>query len=82
MTKPEFGKWQLIETAPKDGSRILCWAPGWEPTFLMWKENNRFDPPRQYFGDCVEYDDYALAEQDGGPTHWMPIPDPPNEGKQ
>ena len=70
--------WQPIETAPKDGTRIPCWATGWEPTFLMWKTNSRFNPPRQYFGDCVEDDDFELAEPGGGPTHWILLPEYPN----
>lgn len=90
-------EWQPIETAPKDGSRVLCWAPGWDnPTFLIWKHNRRLDRPKyghlsqdeetwlearlaDYFGDPDEMDDYELALVSGGPTHWMPLPELPQD---
>ena len=65
--------WQPIETAPKDGERILlAWGIdaieiGW------WKHNGRTQ--RSYFAIDHEMDDYELA--DDQPTHWMPLPLPP-----
>lgn len=75
--------WQPIESAPKDGSLIVCWAAGWEsPCFLRWKTNRRIQitPVSErgglvpdYFGDSYESDDYELARPDGGPSHWHPL---------
>lgn len=69
--------WQPIETAPKDGTRILLWcvhqnaqyakdarAEGWEAAVIgEWTTHNR--------GGWVWH---GLA---GKHTHWMPLPDPP-----
>jgi hypothetical protein len=83
------GGWRPIETAPKDGTPIVCWANGWEPLFLCWKTNRRIvearklDPAQvsdmtdSYFGDPNEMDDYDLAKPGNGPTHFMPLPPPP-----
>lgn len=78
--------WQSIQTAPRDGSVLVCWREGWEhPCLLCWKCNTRIeenDPiySQEYFGDLEEYDDYELAEADGGPTHWHPLSPLPNAG--
>lgn len=74
-------KWQPIETAPKDGTTILLasgkyvltgyWEtdPGW-----AWK----FDGP--CWGICeVEDDYYSVYKFPDWPTHWMPLPEPPNK---
>lgn len=61
--------WQPIETAPKDGTRILAWNSGWEqPTIAHWYSypggsNNRWDND-----DGVEL----------CPTHWMHLPPGPS----
>ena len=79
-------EWKSIETAPKDGSRILCWAQGWRsPVFLVWKTNRRItgahergemlDWTDSYFGDPNEMDDYDFAA-DCRPTHWLPLTTP------
>lgn len=77
--------WQPIDTAPRDGTRILLWWPSYayspgepgEPYLDIghWKENGRIG--RGYFSDNYEFDDYALAETEHAPTHWMPIPGAP-----
>jgi hypothetical protein len=82
--------WQPIETAPKDGSRIVVlWPDGWAD-FAVWKTNSRIVLGRElneqgavglsdsYFGDPNENDDYDLAKPENAPTHWMPLPEPPD----
>lgn len=57
--------WRPIETAPKDGRRVLLWHPSWEaPSGGQW-----------YGSDWrLFYHGGAYATQ---PTHWMPLPTPP-----
>jgi Protein of unknown function (DUF551) len=59
MTEP---RWQLIATAPRDGSRVLL--PG---TMGYWSE------VRQRWVDLVDADGFTYRP----PTHWMPLPEPP-----
>lgn len=57
--------WQAIETAPKDGTRILAWRSGdifiarWHKMLDAW---------------CDEKE--VLR-----PTHWVPLPEPPSVAK-
>lgn len=60
--------WQPIESAPKDGTRVLCWNKEWEA-------------PES---GCLYGPSWAansLAADKGGwkyqPTHWMPLSEPP-----
>lgn len=60
--------WQPIETAPKDGKKILVLAaPG--IYIAWWSDGNWEDHQRMFNGGA------ALK-----PTHWMPLPAPPEEG--
>lgn len=64
-----MSKWQPIETAPKDGRRIII---GYDDVVAIvkwegsgWCENdydNLWHGPDMFFG---------------GPTHWQPLPPPP-----
>lgn len=74
----EAPKWQPIETAPKDGTKIDLWAKAWLPAF------DRFEFRR--FADCVwmtgdsmcNIKPYWLGLDKGWfPIYWMPLPDPP-----
>lgn len=68
-----MSEWQLIETAPKDGTRVLgCTTIRgggyYYPRTIYWRrENNGFSGWR-----------YAGSEKWGDPTHWMPLPPPPS----
>jgi hypothetical protein len=72
--------WQPIETAPKDGTKILVWTHHDQVEVSEWYETK---------GDsyeAVEGSDlfrliigkvYYEGWNSNTPTHWMPIPDGP-----
>ena len=67
----EFGKWYPIETAPKDGTRIMAWRELNQkyPRIMAWdtvQNNGGWRSNGLYFN----------------PTHWMPLPPPPIDGEQ
>ena len=58
--------WQPIETAPKDGTFILCFVDAYmKPMVLFW-DSLYWREPANMLG---------LKKQ---PTHWMPLPKAPN----
>jgi hypothetical protein len=58
-----MNNWQPIETAPRDKTKILVWT-GRDFDILWWSERlNGWT-----FNDDWEVDD---------PTHWQPLPAPP-----
>lgn len=63
-------EWQPIETAPKDGREFLAFIPGNDEDFdrcavLFWK------------GSYSYFAEYAWDMEQHYPTHWMPLPPPP-----
>ncbi len=77
----EQNAWQPIETAPKDGTRILVCGgtytvsndeyPDWPMTFadiVTWQKHRNcwISGPSHDGGDFVHQ-----------PTHWMPLPEVP-----
>ena len=62
-------QWQPIETAPKDGTRVLLFFPGFViPVWVGdWHEGWR-----------PEYGVRTPPIEDD-PTHWMPLPAPPGK---
>ncbi len=71
-------EWQPIETAPKDGTPVLLFAPDDVPQIVVgyaYKHSSRADVFWIYM-------DEALANISPGgadPTHWMPLPTPPED---
>lgn len=75
-------EWQPIETAPKDGTKILL-TPGEVETVTI----GSFERPH-LVGETgwrsIERDSDAWGctyRMDIKPTHWMPIPDPPGTAR-
>jgi hypothetical protein len=63
-----MSEWQPIETAPSDGSRVLAYHPR--------REGN--DRIKIRGADGEWWRRLALeSSHHSGPTHWMPIPQPP-----
>jgi hypothetical protein len=105
--------WRPIETAPKDGRRILIYWPNYsyevqgpgEPLIDIgwWTKNSRLNEssinwrPRlsasellglgeseasdEYFTNTGEWDCYGLSIKRHAPTHWLPLPPPPEDGR-
>jgi hypothetical protein len=70
-------KWRPIETAPKDGTRIILYQPGGDGD----------DPSRTTdIGAWGRWEGaswcWVMTAGDGWvrPTHWMPLPEKPTNG--
>lgn len=66
-------EWQPIETAPKDGTEILAYRKR-DVKSCRWK------------GDCWGGDGWTYPPAEGmlgehAPTHWKPLPAPPEQGE-
>lgn len=84
-------EWRTIDSAPKDGTRILACTPDDDP---FRKEDNAYICVVHWIAETmkvwkqtdaktrklVDEDCSMWATDDGDyaePTHWMPLPDPP-----
>lgn len=69
-----MSKWQKIETAPKDGTWVWVFWPT-----ATWPESS----PRDIYCVAQWADDRWVDADDFReftlPTHWMPLPPPPEE---
>ena len=80
----QLGRWQPIETAPKDGGMFLGWVGA--------SKFGEDDDGNRYEDDCSQVDFcwWCTSEHGGyfdtagapiadhwGVTHWMPLPAPP-----
>lgn len=62
-----MSEWQPIETAPRDGSKVLAYDPGWcggTMAIARWWDG--------------EFRTGNLPGEEMYPTHWMPLPPPPD----
>lgn len=74
-----MSKWQLIDTAPKDGTSIMTCVAGWRPCVSQWVEfegHARWSLDPEIF---MEEDHFAryFHECSYEPTHWRPLPKSP-----
>lgn len=65
-------KWMPIDTAPKDGTKFLAW---WAHSAhsCRWGSGPYDRKTKTYVGGWS----IGMA-RDAKPTHWMPLPEPPN----
>lgn len=64
-----MSEWQPIETAPRDGTRVLVYFARGGTMGLAYYSESAVDG-FNWFDDA---DDAAC----GHPTYWMPLPEPP-----
>ena len=79
--------WQPIETAPHHKKILLWWPDATSAPLASWQclEGGDEDGTGWVFAWCMEDDN--LSEHGDGwiyadshqPTHWMPLPDPPED---
>jgi len=72
----EMTGWQPIDSAPKTSHAILVHVPDVKCTFAVtWnKGDSKTTPFWQIFGGGWR----SSLNEHGGPSHWMPLPEPPN----
>lgn len=88
-----MNEWQPIETAPRDGSFIMLFVPRGQletgPVTIggYWKAEDRQENGRFKKGEwtLADFCGWLGADADYGasfchPTHWMPLPAPPDAG--
>lgn len=83
-----MSEWKPIKTAPRDGTPILVWHRGdfhvarWLP---LWTEDNKtwlvrhpaWTDDNTRIASEIEPNEHQRLIGLTGPSHWMPIPDPP-----
>lgn len=74
-------EWRPIDTAPKDGTRILLFFPQWRCKMLF---GHYTDSERREHGKVTDRHQgwhvegiFMTLGSDPDPSHWMPLPDPP-----
>lgn len=75
----EFGKWEPIETAPKDGTEIMVYYPTWNGDDCVmlpaeWDKGREGMEEIEGTWFCVIY-----GHLGDGATHWQPLPPTPTE---
>jgi hypothetical protein len=72
-------EWQPIETAPKDGTEILGYAPGvflnGSGRLVIWWVADRY--AKEEFWAC--YNDRWDSNESAHVTHWQSLPEPPKD---
>ena len=67
-----MSKWQPIETAPRDRTRVLVWLPDFNEVKVAW-----YSTSTSLWPSDEEYNEDGEGCNVGLPTHWMHLPEPP-----
>ena len=81
MTIPG-SEWRPIETAPRDGTYVLLWTPGFNvPRIGSFRVDDGFSGNESPLWLDDSYDDFSCgyASTPLSATHWMPLPPPPGD---
>jgi hypothetical protein len=70
--------WRPIETAPKDGTRILLGCSGMV-IIGSWSEEKYARRSRPYWTNDAEHWRGVLSTRGNQPKYWMPLPMLPEE---
>lgn len=82
-------KWQTIETAPKDGTRVLIVNDEGEIDIAGYVEEWTWK--KVFVRKATDGDVYKTVQDEVGywdtdnaycPTHWMPLPKPPARARK
>jgi hypothetical protein len=65
-----LGAWQPIETAPRDGTAVLCFR-------LLRGQPDIATASWKDYAEAFGGPGWTYAEGRHAPTHWMPMPAPP-----
>lgn len=69
--------WQPIETAPKDGTRVLAYWPDCYGNNAACQVESWFGPWGKGNAKMTWQSAFEWADGHNDPTHWMPLPEPP-----
>lgn len=71
-----MSEWQPIATAPRDGTRVLlCWNG--HVVCGHWDYDRYAAQPRPYWHTDYESIYGRRMTRNTPPTHWQPLPEPP-----
>ena len=69
-----MSEWQPIETAPKDGTKVLLVSNRGQVYIGQYDDDRWVRKPEPYWCIAGMPKTHARAQR---PTHWMPLPEPP-----
>lgn len=67
--------WRSMDSAPRDGTRVLLWYEELEPHTIQGQWDADFGWVDVWNNDKIEGDSGSIW-----PTHWQPLPSPPGGG--
>lgn len=72
--------WQPIETAPKNFTELLGYRPDQGVFIFRWSTVDEFpDADQTDDYECWWNDLWGWMDGELTPTHWMPLPSPPED---
>jgi len=77
-----MNEWKPIETGPKDGTYVLLFYP----TYKLHVRIGNYEKREEFVNGKLKYskehwkcDVMSMPGCDPQPTHWMPLPEPPEK---